>query len=317
MDGKRVEIIHKINEKRNIIALTILFFLTLSISLGEVKNYLANRDRTISVEGTVIDSLNYIHEFDDNREYYSTFILSWEVDGVIYEDKFKKDGTVLIGDKLAIDILKDNPSKVSKGSLNEMIFSLSFITVLGIIIFITIFRKKLYKRFILRERGEEIKNPLYIDVFENKENNFRKTKRVLLFSLFSSIMFTLVFSWHSLYLFKIYITQTRDDYINVNVEILDLENIYLDNNKEYSDVIARWTVDSQVYKKELLKLEGRYSEGNFYKVEVQRDTEESKKLKILVEKKEIIRSVAVAIGSLVLFLIFLYKYIKLIKSKIN
>ena len=227
----------------------------------------------------MIDSLNYSEEniVDADEIYYKTsMICEWEVNGEKYNQKFTNEGTYLIGDKIMLNVLKDNPNEVKNPSLGNTIFMFTFFIFLCFVIFLMIRGNKLYKKYILKEKNNKI--ALYIDIEEEKTKKRKRRKRILVFDIFVAIIIFMGMTFGLIMESLNYYYDNNKENINVECLVIESES-YEVAERKYTDIVGQWEIDGQVYKKVITSLDGEYLQGNTYNIEVQKETKKSLKIK--------------------------------------
>lgn len=265
-----------------IFAITFLF-----IAIDFAKEYFKYKDLVVKVEATVIDSLNYSEDNDVDKDeiYYKTsMICEWEVNGEKYNQKFINEGTYLIGDKIVLNVLKDNPSEVKNPSFGNTFFMFTFFIFLCFVIFLMIRGKKLYKKYILKEKSNKI--ALYIDIEEEKIKKRKRRKRILLFDIFVAMIFFIGMTFGLIMESLNYYYDNNKENINVECQVIEAES-YEVAGRKYTDIIGQWEIDGQIYKKVITGLEGDYLKGNAYNIGVQKETKKSLKIKSKAEVSSI------------------------------
>ena len=268
-----------IKKKFYTVILIILAITLLSGAMDFAKEYFKYKDLVMKVEATVIDSLNYSEEnpVDADEIYYKTsMICEWEVNGEEYNQKFTNEGTYLIGDKILLNVLKDDPNEVKNPSLGNTIFMLTFFILLCFVIFLMFRGNKLYKKYILKEKNNKI--TLYIDIEEEKTKKRKRRKRILLFDIFVAMIFFIGVTFGLIMESLNYYYDNNKENINVECQVIEAESYEVAGIK-YTDIIGQWEIDGQGYKKVITSLDGEYLQGNAYNIEVQKETKKSLKIK--------------------------------------
>jgi cell division protein FtsB len=285
----------------------------LFVAISLMMDYVKNKDLVMEVEATVIDSVNYLEESNDKFEitnYQSTITCEWEVDGKKYNDKFTDSGTYLKGNKVTIDVFKDDPSIVKNISISNVIGSIIILIVAGFIFYVLFSVKKYNEKLaLIEEQKYKKQDQQYIDLAEEK-NKIRKIgKRIFLLKLALAIIIFIIAAWVTKNGVINYYYDNNRKSINVECLVKEADN-YTVADKEYSDIQGQWEIDGQVYKKVLTNLPGKYLEGKTYNIQVEKDTEETMKISSKPKLSFIVESSLLSIGSIVVIIILIKKWNK-------
>lgn len=303
----------KIYSKLTIIKMIAIMAAILFAVISLTMDYVKNKDLVMEVEATVIDSVNYSEESNGKLKYIhykSTMICEWEVNGEKYNQKFEDNGTYLKGDKITIEVFKDNPGMAKNLSLSNVIGAIIFFFIAGFIFFVMLNSKKLNRKLdLIEEQKYNRQDQLYIDIGEEKIVIRKIRKRIFLLELTLAIIIFAIGIWVTKNgILDCYYDDNREG-INVECLVIKADN-YTVADREYSDIQGQWEIDGQVYKKVITNLTGEYLDGKTYNIEVEKDTEESMKIKSKPKMLHIIESFLLSIGSIVAAIIFIKKWKK-------
>ena len=303
----------KIYSKLTIIKMIVIMGAILFAVISFTMDYVKNKDLVMDVEATIIDSVNYSEESNDKFKYInykSTMICEWEVNGEKYNQKFEDDGTYLKGNKITIKVLKDDPGTAKNLSLSNVIGSVIFFSIAGFIFFVLFNSKELNKKLALMEEQKyNNENQLFIDIGKEKIVIRKIRKRIFLLELALAIIIFAIGSWVTKNGILDYYYDNNRESINVECLVMKADN-YTVVDREYSDIQGQWEIDGQVYKKVITSLTGEYLEGKTYNMKVEKDTEESMKIRSKPKMLHIIESFLLSIGSIVAVIIFIKKWEK-------
>ena len=302
-----------INSKLTVIKMCVIMVALLFVAISLMMDYVQNKDLVMEVEAKVIDSVNYLEESNDKVEftnYQSTITCEWEVDGKKYNDKFTDSGTYLKGNKVTIDVFKDDPSIVKNISISNVIGSIIILIVAGFIFYV-LFSVKKYnaKLALINEEKYNKQDKYYIDLAEEKNKIIKIGKRIFLLKLALAIIVFIIVAWSATDGIINYYYDNNRKSINVECLVIKADN-YTVAGKEYSDIQGQWEIDGQVYKKVITNLSGKYFEGKTYNIQVEKDTEQTMKLRSKPKMSHIVEASLVCIGSIVVIIILIKKWKK-------
>ena len=303
----------KIYSKLTIVKMIAIMIAILFAVISFTMDYFKNKDLVMEVEATVIDSVNYSEESNGKFKYInykSTMICEWEVNGQKYNEKFEDNGTYLRGDKITIEVFKDDPGTTKNLSLSNVIGSIIFFSIAGFIFFVIFNNKKLNKKLaLIKEQKYNRENKLYIDIGEEKIVIRKIRKRIYLLKSTLAIIIFVIGIWVTKNGILDYYYDNNRESINVECLVIKADN-YTIADREYSDIQGQWEINGQVYNKVITSLTGEYLEGKTYNMEVEKDTEESMKIRSKPKMSNIIEFILLSIGSIVAVIIFIKKWKK-------